>query len=217
MPADTKKEVTQTKKTTKKVTNPEIAPGIRRYGKVQWRRMTGRHAKWVRLAKNGKPVKKTIQKKAPKTVTFNEKKKETRAIQAKGPRTYPAQVAPRRLPTARALRPAKIRSSIQPGVVAILLAGRYKGQRCIVLKALPSGLLLVTGPYKINGIPVRRVNPAYVIATSTKVDLAGVTVPDHVNDKYFKPTKSTAAKPAADKSVVVSAEKKVKLVVYTEI
>lgn len=61
----------------------------------------------------------------------------------------------------------------------------------ICLKALESGLLLVTGPYKINGVPLRRVNQSYVIATSTKVDIKGVDV-SKIDDAYF----SRAADPA---------------------
>ena len=43
-----------------------------------------------------------------------------------------------------------------------------------------------TGPYKINGVPLRRINQAYVIATSTTVDVSSVKVGDHVNDAYFQ-------------------------------
>jgi large subunit ribosomal protein L6e len=43
------------------------------------------------------------------------------------------------------------------------------------LKTLASGNLLVTGPYALNGVPLKRINPAYAIATSTKVALDGVT------------------------------------------
>ena len=190
MPADTKKEAP--KKTTggakTKPKNDLLAPGIRRFGKHTWRRLTGRFHKFTKATKAGKPTKKIV-KKAAKTQPFNDKKKETRTILPKGSRFYAAEVAPKPLPTARTLRPATIRPSLAAGTVVILLAGRYKGQRAVVLKGLPSGLLLVTGPFKINGIPLRRVNPAYVIATSTKVDLAGVTVPAHVNDAYFKATR----------------------------
>jgi large subunit ribosomal protein L6e len=94
------------------------------------------------------------------------------------------------------------------------LAGRFRGKRVICLKALESGLLLVSGPYKINGVPLRRVNQAYVIATSTKVDVSKVDVAA-IGDEYFS-RKSDASKDGeeeffagdAPKPAVVSDQRK---------
>jgi ribosomal protein L14E/L6E/L27E len=74
----------------------------------------------------------------------------------------------------KTLRPAKVRETLVPGTILILLAGRFRGKRVILLKSLDQGVLLVTGPFKINGVPLRRVNARYVIATSKRVDISGV-------------------------------------------
>jgi len=63
-----------------------------------------------------------------------------------------------------------------------------------------------TGPFKINGVPLRRVNQAYVIGTSTKVDISGVNV-EKFDDKYFG--KKAEKKQKKGEGEFFEAEKKV--------
>jgi len=112
-----------------------------------------------------------------------------RTVVPKASRFYPAEdVKQRKVSNKGNHKAPKIRASLQPGTIVIILAGRFRGKRAIMLKSLESGLILVTGPYKINGVPLRRVNPAYVIGTSTKIDISGVDIDAKFNDAYFKST-----------------------------
>lgn len=97
----------------------------------------------------------------------------------------------------KSTKPAKPRSTLQPGTILILLAGRFRGKRVVLLKHLKEGTLLITGPFKINGVPLRRVNARYVIATSAKVDVKGLdekTLEKVGGDSYFTREKKSGKK-----------------------
>lgn len=108
----------------------------------------------------------------------------------------------------KTLRPTKLRESLQPGTVLILLAGRFRGKRVILLKHLDQGVLLVTGPFKLNGVPLRRVNSRYVIATSKRVDVSGVdsaAIEKVSAPEYF--TKDKAAEKKTEEAFFKQGEK----------
>eukprot|EP00616_Rhizochromulina_sp_CCMP1243_P013645 CAMPEP_0118973298 /NCGR_PEP_ID=MMETSP1173-20130426/9717_1 /TAXON_ID=1034831 /ORGANISM="Rhizochromulina marina cf, Strain CCMP1243" /LENGTH=180 /DNA_ID=CAMNT_0006922925 /DNA_START=44 /DNA_END=586 /DNA_ORIENTATION=- len=99
------------------------------------------------------------------------------------PRFYPADDLP--APKEKAVQNlTKLRESITPGTVLILLAGHFRGKRVVFLKQLSSGLLLISGPFEVNGVPLKRVNQSYVIATRTKVDLPALPI-GSIDDDYF--------------------------------
>ena len=54
--------------------------------------------------------------------------------------------------------------------------------------------MFIIGPFKCNGVPLRRLNPIYCIATSVKIDVADVKIPENIDDAYFKVRKTFTKK-----------------------
>jgi large subunit ribosomal protein L6e len=165
-----------------KTKNPFLIDGITRFSRsAAFRKTHGWKKKksnqWKVVAKKDKTVK-------PKEKKFG--KEGSRVIKKKTPRYYREEDTPHKLFSRKNHhKPCRLRKSIKPGTVLILLAGRFRGSRVVFLKQLKSGLLLINGPFKINGVPLRRVNQAYVIATSTRVDISDLKVDVKIDDKYF--------------------------------
>jgi large subunit ribosomal protein L6e len=151
----------------------DIAPHVGRLSRSQVYAARGLHKGPKTL---DKPTPEVVPEYVEKSIGGDKNGGKRLVPTTKAPRFYPAEDVRQPKKSRKSPHPPSLRSSITPGAVLILLAGRYRGKRVIFLKQLASGLLLVTGPFKVNGVPLRRVNQAYVIATSTKVDIAGVKV-----------------------------------------
>jgi len=152
--------------------------------------------KWKK--QNEKKAEKKTEKRIVEKVVKGDKNGGKRLVPVKRfPKFYPTEEQPRKLKTNKTTFKAhkhKLRSSLTPGTVVILVAGRHAGKRVVFLKQLSSGLLLVSGPYKSNGCPLRRINQIYVIATKTKVDISKVSIPENINDKFFDRVKAKKQK-----------------------
>lgn len=183
--------------------NTQLIPGVSQFSRTATykKKALFKRKKVAIASKKAVPV-------TTKTVPVKgAKNNKTRTVETvKAPRFYPADDIHKPKTTRKTLRPQKIRASITPGTVLILLAGRFRGKRVVFLKQLTSGLLLVSGPKKINGVPLRRVNQAYVIATSTKLDISKVKIDAKINDEFFKREKESKKK-ATEEALLGDAKK----------
>merc|ERR1711910_237912 len=91
--------------------------------------------------KTDKPKKKTVTRFIKKEIG-GDKNGGSRLVRiSRMPKSYPTQEATRKLPTRKnkfSQHKRNLRDSITPGTVAIMVAGRHRGKRVVVLKQLDS-------------------------------------------------------------------------------
>nr|GLL37612.1 60S ribosomal protein L6-like [Ipomoea trifida] len=122
-----------------KARNLELIRGVGKYSRSKMYRKRGL---WAIKAKNGDAF--------PR----HDKRPVESPAAEKPPKFYPADDVKKPLVNKHKPKQTKLMPSITPSTVLIILAGRFKGKRVVFLEQLPSGLLLVTGPFKINGVPL---------------------------------------------------------------
>lgn len=108
-------------------------------------------------------------------------------------------VAQKKVHAKHAPKAPSARASCSPGTVAIILAGRFRGRRAVILKQLPkNGPLVVSGPMKFSGVPIRRIDSRYVIATKTKIDISSVDTSAIVPEVFARPKSEKPVKSEGD-------------------
>jgi len=75
--------------------------------------------------------------------------------------------------------------NLKPGSVLILLSKKLLGKKVVLLNTTDSGLFVVTGPFSINGVSMRRVNYKYVIFSGASLNLEKLKT-TVLTDEYFE-------------------------------
>lgn len=133
------------KKRTNKPRNYNLGNGVYRFSRT---RMYHKKALWKFVGKKtAKPDKTKKLSHVEKPIKGDKNGGKRLVLLSKRRAYYPTVDGIKKRPTKKCFKDhvRHTRPSIQPGTVLILLAGIHRGKRVVFLKALDSGLLLVTG------------------------------------------------------------------------
>jgi ribosomal protein L14E/L6E/L27E len=72
----------------------------------------------------------------------------------------------------------------EKGAVLILLNPKFYGKKSILLNKTNDGFLVISGPYCINGISIKKIHPKYSIFTGLKLNLCKYNF-RILTDRYF--------------------------------
>jgi len=197
--------------------NYQLPSGVWRFTRTRMYHKTAQH-KFIKKDDKGNVIKPKPQAKKAKAPRYVEKpiggdknggKRLVRV--RKLPKVYSVEPKQKLRRTTRKIpfykHKRSLRSTITPGTVLIVVAGRHRGKRVVFLKQLKSGLLLINGPFHVNRCPLRRIHQNYVIATRTKLDISKVELPKHLGDKYFRRAHENRKKSAKSTEAIFKKKK----------
>jgi len=87
------------------------------------------------------------------------------------------------MPRKGKLHSHKLRKSITPGTIGIILKGPQKTRRVVFIKQVESGLMIVANP--VAGLEPTTVDSRYFLSTKVKLDISGVKVPEEMVHSHF--------------------------------
>ncbi|AEA38705.1 60S ribosomal protein L6B (nucleomorph) [Cryptomonas paramecium] len=70
------------------------------------------------------------------------------------------------------------------GSIVIISFGKLRGKKAIILRTTKCQMFVISGPFSLNGISIRRIKPGHIITTRNRLDVDSVNT-RIFDDEYF--------------------------------